>query len=281
LKLNYEKSLLDEKVYRSADGWAASDLRLLAKSYGHYKHKIDFPEDYSYTAALRAGTIVHACVLEPERFDEEFVVPPEINKRTKAGKEEWAEWESENGDKFALTAEEYDKAMVIRHHVMRNERAAELFTGGMAEVPVVWEEEINGKTYKMKGRADYVKVIGDQLLVLDLKTTQEATYDAFQRSVMKWDYCTQAQHYRRGFEVLHPGMDVSFIWIPVEKQPPYGCQIFQATPEIYEYGQALREQGFKNLELGESNPELAHLPYSDEIQRMKLPQWFKRQQAAR
>ena len=275
MKLNYDKNLLDEKVYRAAEGWAASDLRLLAKSYGHFDHKVKYPEDYSYTAALRAGTIIHACVLEPERFDAEFVVPPEINRRTKAGKDEWAEWESENGDKFALTQEEYDKSMVIRHHVLRNPRAAELFSDGMAEVPITWEEKVNGKTYLMKGRADYVKVVGDHILVLDLKTTQEATYDAFQRSVIKWDYSTQAAHYRRGFEVLHPGKEVSFIWVPVEKQPPYGCQIFQATDEIYAYGQSLREKGFRHLEEGEDDPNRLNLPYSDKIQSMKLPRWFK------
>ena len=273
--IKYEESLIDEKTYRAYDAWAASDIRLLAKSYGHYDHKLKYPEDYSYTAALRAGTIVHACVLEPERFDVEFAVPPEINKRTKAGKEEWAEWEEENGGKFALTQEEYDKAMVIRHHVLRNPRAKELFSGGMAEVPILWEEDINGITYKMKGRADYVKIVGDQVLVLDLKTTQEATYDAFQRSIIKWDYSTQAQHYKRGFEHLYPDHEVSFIWVPVEKSPPYGCQIFQASEEIYAHGQRIREEGFRNLEHGEADPNQLNLPYSDEIQRMKLPGWFK------
>lgn len=276
MEINYDKSLLDEKVYRSYEAWAASDIRLLAKSYGHYLHKQTYPEDYSYTAALRAGTIIHTCVLEPERFKEDFVVPPEINKRTKAGKEEWGAWEKENGNKFALTQEEYDKANTIRHHVFRNSRAAELFTGGMAEVPIVWAEEINGNTYEMKGRADYVKVIGDTMLILDLKTTQEATYDAFQRSVLKWDYAVQAQHYKRGFEILHPDKDVQFIWVPVEKQPPFGCQIFQASEEVYRHGQRLREKGFHNLDAGLMYPELIHLPYSDEIQLMKLPKWFSR-----
>lgn len=263
------QDLNDEKVYRAYKAWAASDLRLLAKSYGHYLHKQQFPDDYSQTPALRAGTIVHAAILEPERFTEEFVVPPDINKRTKAGKEEWEKWEAENGKKFAITQEERDRALVLRTHVFRNPRAAQMLTGGAAEVPLVWEE--NGMEFK--GRADYVVAFDHTMFVIDVKTTQDASFNSFQRSVVNWDYSLQAAHYRDGVAQLMPDYDVHFVWIVVEKSPPMGCQIFSATEEVYEHGRKLKARGLKNLKDGESEPDALHLPYPTAIREMVLPRW--------
>lgn len=269
-------AMWDEKEYRAHDAIAASDLRLLAKSYGHYKHKQDYPQDYSYSAALRAGTIVHACVLEPERFEQEFVVPPEINKRTKAGKEEWEKWEEENGEKFAITQDELDKALILRDHVLRNPKAAEMFTGGVAEVPLFWTEEHLGQEWRLKGRADYLVAFGDTLLVVDLKTTQSAEYQAFQRSVVNWDYALQAAHYRDGVAKLFPDYDVHFVWVAVEKAPPMGCNIFSASEEIYAHGRKLKLKGMENYLAGEGDPEGVHLPYSTDIKSMELPRWVSR-----
>jgi ATP-dependent exoDNAse (exonuclease V) beta subunit len=269
-------ALWDEKTYRAHDAIAASDLRLMAKSYGHYLHRQEYPGDYPYSAALRAGTIVHAAVLEPERFAEEFVVPPEVNKRTKAGKEEWEKWEEEHKDVFAITQDEMTKANILRDHVFKNPKAAELFTGGIAEVPLLWNSEHHGTEFRFKGRADYVVAFGDTMLVVDLKTTQDASYTSFQRSMVNWDYALQAAHYRDGVAQIMPEYDVHFVWVVIEKAPPMGCQIFSATEEIYEYGRKLKEKGLKNLLAGDADPEGLHLPYPTAIKSMELPRWVNR-----
>jgi hypothetical protein len=278
LKLNYNESLMDEKTYRKHDAWAASDLRLLAKGYGFYSHKRDYPEEYGYTAALRAGTITHTAVLEPSKFQNEYVVPPEINKRTKAGKEEWAAWEEENGDKFAITSDELHKANLLRQHVFANPKAAEMLVGGMAEVPLTWVEQAeDGELYNFKGRADYIKTFNDTMLVIDLKTTQDASYKSFQRSVVNWDYSLQAAHYQRGVEILHPDYDVHFVWVVIEKQAPYGCAIYTCTSEIYEHGNSLKAEGLKNLSEGsKGDPKIHSLPYGTDAKPMKLPAWARR-----
>ena len=276
MKLNYNESLIDEKVYRKHEAWAASDLRLLAKGYGFYTHKRDNPEQYGYTAALRAGTITHCAVLEPSKFQNEYVVPPEINRRTKAGKEEWAAWEAENGDKIAISKEELARSNLLRQHVFANPKAAEMLVGGSAEVPLTWVEQINGELYDFKGRADYIKTFGDTMLVIDLKTTQDASYKSFQRSVANWDYSLQAAHYKRGVEILHPEYDVHFVWVVIEKQAPYGCAVYSCTDEIYNHGNQTKVTGITNLKEGESSDsKTAVLPYGSEITPMRLPAWAK------
>lgn len=263
-------NLTDEKDYRAYPALSASDFKMLSDSYGHWKHRQEYPEDYKYTAALRYGTIVHACVLEPERFDAEFVVPPEINKRTKAGKEEWAEWEKENGSKFAVSQEELEKAWIIRDHTFKNPRAKELLTGGQAEVPKVWKEKIDGIEHTFKARADYLKQIDDVFIVVDLKTAQSASFEEFQRSIVKWKYSIQAYHYRKGFSP--EGVKAHFMWVVVEKMPPYGCAIYAATDQIYAQGKHFREVGLSNYMRGEAG-ELDGLPYPSEVTPITLPRW--------
>jgi len=267
---NLPHPLQDEKTYRAYEALSASDIKLLAESYGHYAHKRDYPQDYNYTVALRYGTIIHAAVLEPERFAEEFVVPPAINKRTKAGKEEWAMWESENADKFAVTEEELEKAEIIRHHCFKNPKAKELLTNGTAEVPLTWDEEVNGTDFHFKARADYLKDYGDTRLIIDLKTVQEASEEYFTRSVVKWGYAIQAYHYTQGFG---KDQDAHFIWVVVEKNPPYGCAIYSASPQVLEYGRKRREKGLANYLEGEEGVGLM-LPYPEQITAISLPKWL-------
>ena len=270
-KINQNHPLQDEKTYRAYHALSASDIKLLSQSYAHYAHKRDYPEDYNFSVALRYGTIIHAAVLEPERFAEEFVVPPEINKRTKSGKEEWAEWEKENASKFAITKEELDKAEIIRNHCFKNPKAKELLTGGTAEVPMTWDEEVDGTGFHFKARADYLKDYGDTRLVIDLKTVQEASEEYFQRSMARWRYPIQAYHYTQGFG---EGSDCHFIWVVVEKNPPYGCAIYSATPSVLELGKKWRAKGLENYLRGEGG-EAEELPYPTVITPIELPRWVR------
>lgn len=267
--------LRDEPTYRKYEAISATDLKNLSTSYGHFLHQKENPDDYAPTISLRYGTICHARILEPERFAEEFVVPPEINKRTKAGKDEWAKWEDENKDKFAITQEELDKVDTMFEHCFKNPKAKDLLTGGEAETPISWDEVVDGMKMHFKARADYLKSYGDTLLIVDLKTVQDAGEEAFQRSLIKWKWGLQAAHYTSGFQATFPDKDVHFVFVALEKNPPYGCAIYSVSNEVLEFGEHLRTIGCRNLMMGEEYAERgeAILPYPSDIIQIDLPRW--------
>lgn len=67
----------------------------------HFQYRKNHPLEQ--TTALLVGSAVHKMVLEPETFDSEFVIAPDINRRTKNGKEEYADFLKSAAGKSIIT----------------------------------------------------------------------------------------------------------------------------------------------------------------------------------
>ncbi len=76
--------------YHALERLSNSAIGSLQKSPAHFRAK-----DWSKPSkAMRIGSGVHTLVLEPHLASVLLPVAPVVNKRTKAGKEEWAAWEA-------------------------------------------------------------------------------------------------------------------------------------------------------------------------------------------
>ena len=78
---------MTEEEYNALDAVRRSALWEMRKSPAHYLYKVTHPEEP--TPALLFGVAAHMAVLEPERFQAEYIVAPKIDRRTKEGKEAW------------------------------------------------------------------------------------------------------------------------------------------------------------------------------------------------
>jgi hypothetical protein len=204
-----------------------SRLRLLERSPAHYRN--GYGDD---TASLKLGTAVHMAILEPARFEAEYVVTDiRRDKRTKA----WTEFETAQtrAGKSILIRSEYNKTLAIRDAVRGNKRAADLLQGGKPEVTLQWEFEGEGFRFECKGRADY---IGGA--IVDLKSTQCSSPRAFSNSCAKYGYFGQAAWYSDGL-FLATGERRPFYIVAVESAPPHIVTVFRMTDELLAHG---REQ---------------------------------------
>ena len=100
---------MTEKEYNQAAGVRRSDLWRIHDSPEKFKWFLDHPEPQS--PAFAFGSMVHKLLLEPETFDEEYAVAPEVDKRTKAGKEAWAAFCASAGEKAVVSIDDYGKAL--------------------------------------------------------------------------------------------------------------------------------------------------------------------------
>ena len=68
-----------------------SGLDLINRAPAHYYERYLNPaaNPQKETPALVIGSAVHCAVLEPEEFGKRYAVGPRVDRRTKAGKEEW------------------------------------------------------------------------------------------------------------------------------------------------------------------------------------------------
>lgn len=169
-------------------------LTRMAQSPDHYRRWLDEPAEA--TAALEFGKLAHMALLEPH----EYALQPAPT--TKPGRE----------------MRETIAAMVARVHERRESDPplAALLEGSARELTLRWKDGISG--LECRARADvYVPDLG---LVIDYKTTNDASEDAFARAAGDYGYHWIAAHYGNGFAAVGKPLN-GYVFAVQEKKSPY------------------------------------------------------------
>jgi hypothetical protein len=181
------------------------------------------------TPALTMGAAVHMATLQPELFDQHYAMAPECDRRTKDGKALYAAFQEEHAGATILSADDYMKCLLIAKSVRSHPVAARLLVGEV-EQSAAWQDSTTG--VMCKGRFDVVSKIG---AITDLKTTCDASREAFERSIWTYGYYLQAAFYLNGAQALGLPADY-FTFIAVEKEPPYAVAVYHLRGEVIDAG---------------------------------------------
>ena len=194
-----------------------SKLSCLAQSPEEFKRRhVDDPPTLppKDTAAFSMGNAVHTLALEPEKFDERFAVAPKIDRRTTAGKLLWAEHLEDSKDKIVLTEQDHDDAIACVHALYNHSEFATIMQQPR-RVEVPFEFDLFGHRFKAKPDC----IVDSMRLIVDIKTTDDASPHKWQWSAVDYGYHRQAWLYRKAVE-LERGKAYRFIFAVVEKPKP-------------------------------------------------------------
>lgn len=199
------------------------------------------------TAALLFGRAAHVLILEGEdAFSSEFCLVPKIDKRTKDGKAQWADLELLAAGRNLISMEDYETILQMNASVRMHPFARLLLAEGVSETTIIFDREAGGQTLRCKARPDRTPA-PEMACLLDLKTTEDAGYDAFLRSCLKFGYATQAAFYVDGYNATrgdHPAID-AFAFIAVEKKAPYRCEVYTMDMGFLMWGRGEYERLLK------------------------------------
>ena len=221
---------MTEKEYSQHQAISRSELWHIRESPQKFKYYKENPPEP--TPSLLFGQVFHKMLLEPVTFDDEFVVAPEVNRRTKDGKQMWEEFVADHEKQTIVPEEMYAKAKEMCEAVKREPLAVKLLNGE-AEVPFFWTDEMTGEDCKC--RVDVLNTAYSQPIIVDVKTTADASTDSFIRSSINYGYDFQAAMYSDGVE-KNIGKKPLFVFIAVEKEPPYAVNILQADELMLQRG---------------------------------------------
>jgi hypothetical protein len=100
-------------------GWPAMNYSLLKyialATPAHFKAAQERPR--TRTPEMRKGQIGHVMLLEPFAFESRYLVIPDVDKRTKAGKEAYAAAQTEAGNREIVEQSDYADIQIGRAHV--------------------------------------------------------------------------------------------------------------------------------------------------------------------
>lgn len=224
--------------YNTLPGLRASALKHALTSALMYQHMGLQP--HADRDTFRAGRAGHTAILEPARFLAEYAQweteRADGSKRIRRGKE-WDEFEVLNKGKTILTPPMFETAIAQRDAVRGHPVAGPLFKGvGKNELTVTWRDGRTGEA--CRGRID--RLTADATLI-DLKTTADASPDAFTRLAMRLHYPTQLAFYRDG--VIAAGLPVEHVVIvAVQAKAPFDVIAYDLGPDVLQHGRAEYER---------------------------------------
>ena len=262
---------MDNATYHAHPAVSKSHLDLIARSPLHYWSRYIDPNRVipEPTPAMRLGTALHTHVLELSRWDQEIAVAPACDRRTKAGKEAFAAFEASSTGKTVITADDAEQVMAMGRAIMRHPAAAMLLgLPGKAETTHMWTDAATG--LECKCRPDWLT--DDGAIVVDLKTTKDASPRGFRQSVAGYAYHKQAAWYLHGLEQATGKRPDQFIFICVESSAPFATAVYAADAEMIERGHehAMRDLG----KLAQCKAAGTWPSYSDQIEMISLPAWM-------
>ncbi|EIG9526301.1 PD-(D/E)XK nuclease-like domain-containing protein [Salmonella enterica] len=226
------------EAYHAGPGVSKSQLDDIAVCPAFYQWRKAAPVDTEKTKALDMGTALHCRLLEPDEFKNRFIIAPEFNRRTTAGKEEEKAFikSCTSTGKTVMTAEEGRRLDLMFDSTMAHPFARMLLEHeGVSEASHYWIDEETGELCRIRPDKRLVNLP----VILDVKKVGDMA--CFSRHVEEFRYHVQDAMYREG--VLRTlGEEHKFAFIAVSESIDcgrYPVHVFELDPDDVDTGYRL------------------------------------------
>jgi exodeoxyribonuclease VIII len=185
------------------------------------------------TKAFRMGLLTHAFVLEPEAVPLRYAAAPELDRRTKLGKEAFESFSAANAGKTIIPSDEWEICDAVAASMRRR---IDTLGFTIQSTELMLTTEYNGVPLKSAIDAVVTDKAGDEWII-DLKTTTEegANPKSFLQTARSFRYPLQAHFYRTVYQAATGKRVRGFIFIVAEKEAPFLSAAYQLGPELMTY----------------------------------------------
>lgn len=278
---------LHNQDYHSDPAISRSGIMLFDESpYKYWANYINpnRPPKHS-TPAMEFGSAFHTFILEPEKFDQEYVIENELEKSPKrvllknvgrpayeAYKAEKAkvdfindkakeDFEEKAEGKIILSLKDWYVLQEMKNAIMNHPEAWPLIEGAIYEQSYFWEE----CGLMVKARPDILH----KNMIVDLKTCVSAETRSFQSVMADSGYHVQGAMIRDAVRACE-GRDIpNVINICIEKAYPWEIGIKIISEDALAEGQRKYKEILKEMKEAFDNN---HFP-SFEVETVELPRW--------
>jgi hypothetical protein len=228
--------MTNKEYHEDLSAVSKSALDLIHKAPALYNHFYLQKNKRERTKYFNIGSAFHCLVLEPHKFSEQVVVHSRFANRDTRNK-----FMDENDHLIPLSLDEYKivlsmKESLEKHPISKYLQLQDL----VVEHVLFWINKETG--VKCKIRFDAVNL--SKRMVIDLKSTDDASDNGFRRSARKYRYHVQSPFYLEGLNANEWDVD-TFIFVAVETKPPFLVNCFFADGETLANG---REEYLQDLE---------------------------------
>ena len=261
------------ETYHGIQAMSAGGLKRMRRSPAHFfgmQLDPNRPPPGEPTPAMKAGTLMHTCIFEPDQVAARYIVAPEdVDYRTKAGKDWKAATQAAHPGVEIIDTTQMAVAQAQARNIRALPEVASLLADGYGESSAFWIDEATGELCKC--RPDWTSPAGDGVILVDGKSTVDASPDGFSRVIWNMDYALQAAWYVDGFQAA-TGLKVhGFVFAAAESAWPHAAAAYMLDDDVLDWARR------KNRELlnryAECKKSGQWPAYDTSIQLIAMPAW--------
>jgi exodeoxyribonuclease VIII len=213
---NYYENMPNE-TYHAHNSISKSGLDLINRDPFHFFNR----KPMEQTRAMQVGSAIHAAILEPDVFKDEYMMLPEVANRQQP---EYKKAVKAYGAGKVFTAADCDNIKNIQAAVWGNDEAKRLLKqNGFCELSGFAKDPVTGVV--CRHRFDKLAVINGW--AVDLKKTQDVRERDFARSIWNYRYHVQDAFYLDQYEWITGEKLKGMKFICVEEKWPHKVAVYQ------------------------------------------------------
>jgi hypothetical protein len=203
-----------------------------------FKHDRDNPQ-----AAKREFDLGHAAHRMILGIGEEIVVTEWDDWRTKAAREERDAIRHDGG--VPLLFHEGEQVQAMADAIRKHADAGPLFAPGVgvAERSIFWTHKET--SVRVRVRPDWLILRQDLAVIVDLKTTTDASPVACSKAIANYAYHQQGALYVDGVYAAYDPADVRFFFVFQSKKAPYLVTVRELKDQDQDIGRARNERALR------------------------------------
>lgn len=231
---------ISNEDYHASEGISNTAISLILDCPARYYHQyLSEKKIKKETTALTVGSLIHALVLEPHLVDSKFTIVPkdvDIRLSSKKGKT--------NFELLSLAGlplikfKDYIECKSIADAVRQHRDFEGSFLNAKIENSFFSTDEDG---VALKCRPDFY----NDFMLCDLKTTVNCDPREFEKTIMSYGYHRQAAINLDIATKLTGRFYDSFLFVVVEKKPPYLCEFFLIGDESIDQGRKEYKTGIE------------------------------------
>lgn len=222
--------------YRAWQAINITTLKHIKRSPLHLRYAMEHPKDPSPQMVM--GSALHAAVFEPQKFAANFVTIPTFDRRTKAGREAYDDAVFAAAGKQVVNTDDMETVAAMAEAVRGCSAAMRWIDRlGDSEASILWKDETTGTL--CKGRLDRLArggISGDLPVIIELKSTRDASFSGFARELATYHYAAQAAWYAWGYQKA-TGQKPAHFFVAVENEPPHAVACYTLGDQSLQTGE--------------------------------------------
>lgn len=272
--------------------YSSTQLKKVKKSLSHFKHYQE--TEHEKKDYFDFGNAFELALLDPEVFKKEVAIKqteywvalalqekPELSKpkASKKYRELEADFMRINKDKYIINdvgPQSFETIELMLSSCYKDSVIQKLIKNTDNQISLFWTDPETG--LQLKTRPDVCKI--SKNVIVDVKTIEDGSPDSFYRQMANLDYPMQGCLQIKGAveSGLMPTVDL-YIWLVVEKKPPYNATMYEFSPKDQEYCMDELEYTISRLKKGIDEDKFPG--YSDRADNVhgiitaEIPLWYR------